>query len=115
MPVPSEIASLIEQLNQELSQCEQLALSGLNLARLILSRFPDNARMIELFAVLTNILLFVEISKRRIQFTVDTISSSNLSPEVIQEAGEDLGEMLGRVLENKILAIRIVTVLESLQ
>ncbi len=115
MSVPSKIASLIEQLNLELSQIEQLAMNGLNLVKLILSRFPDNARMIELFAVLTNILLFVEISMRRIQFTVDTISSPNLSAEVIQEVGEDLSEMLGRALENKMLAGRIVAVLEDLQ
>jgi hypothetical protein len=101
MSVPPEIDSLIERLNQELGQSEQFAINGINLVKLILSRFPDNARMIELFAVLTNVLLFVEITKRRIQFTVDTISSLNLSSEVIQETGEDLSEMLGRVLENK--------------
>jgi hypothetical protein len=115
MSVPPKIADLIEQLNLELSQVEQLAMNGLKLVKLILSRFPDNARMIELFAVLTNVLLFVEISRRRIQFTVDTISSPNLSAEVIQEAGEDLAEMLGRVLENKMLAGRIVAILEDLQ
>jgi hypothetical protein len=115
MSVPPEIVALIEQLNQELKQSEQLAVNGLNLVKSILSRFPDNARMIELFAVLTNVLLFVEISRRRIQFTVDTISSPMLSAEVIQEAGEDLAEMLGRVLENKMLVSRTVAVLEDLQ
>jgi hypothetical protein len=115
MPVPPEIDSLIERLNQELGQSEQLAINGINLVKLILSRFPDNARMIELFAVLTNVLLFVEITRRRIQFTVDTISSPNLSSEVIQEAGEDLSEMLGRVLENKMLTNRTVAILEDLQ
>jgi hypothetical protein len=115
MSVPPEIDSLIERLNQELGQSEQLAINGINLVKLILSRFPDNARMIELFAVLTNVLLFVEITKRRIQFTVDTISSPNLSLEVIQEAGEDLSEMLGRVLENKMLTSKTVAILEDLQ
>jgi hypothetical protein len=115
MSVPPEIDSLIERLNQELSQSEQLAINGINLVKLILSRFPDNARMIELFAVLTNVLLFVEITRRRIQFTVDTISSPNLSSEVLQEAGEDLSEMLGRVLENKMLTSRTVAILEDLQ
>jgi hypothetical protein len=46
---------------------------------------------------------------------VDTISSPTLSAEVIQEAGEDLAEMLGRVLENKMLVSRTVSVLEDLQ
>jgi hypothetical protein len=115
MSVPPEIDSLIERLNQELSQSEQLVINGINLVKLILSRFPDNARMIELFAVLTNVLLFVEITRRRIQFTVDTISSPNLSSEVLQEAGEDLSEMLGRVLENKMLTSRTVAILEDLQ
>jgi hypothetical protein len=115
MPVPPEIDSLVERLNQELGQSEQLAINGINLVKLILSRFPDNARMIELFAVLTNVLLFVEITRRRIQFTVDTISSSNLSLETIQEVGEDLSEMLGRVLENKMLTNRTVAILEDLK
>ncbi|WP_281261718.1 hypothetical protein [Aphanothece hegewaldii] len=34
--------------------------------------------------------------------------------EVIQEAGEDLGELLGRVLETKILVSRAVGILEEL-
>jgi hypothetical protein len=55
MSVPPEIVALIEQLSQELKQSEQLAVNGLNLVKSILSRFPDNARMIELFAVLTNL------------------------------------------------------------
>lgn len=59
--------------------------------------------------------MFVEISRRRIQFTADTVLSANLSTEVVQEAGEDLAEMLGRVLENKMLASQIVAILEDLQ
>lgn len=110
-----EIIALIAQLNQELDQIEQSATDGLKIARLLLSRFPDNARIIELFATLTNALLFVEISRKRIQFTVDTISPHNVAAEVIEEAGEDLAELLGRTLENKILASRARAILEDLQ
>lgn len=56
MEVPPDITSLIEQLQQELSQCEHLSLKGLNTVKQILVRFPDNARMVELFAVLNNVL-----------------------------------------------------------
>lgn len=115
MPVPPEIVALVDQLNQELDEIEQSATNGLNIVRLILSRFPDNARMVELFATFTNTLLFVEISRRRVQFTIDIISPPNVAAETIQEAGEDLSELLGRTLENKMLASRAVAILEELQ
>jgi hypothetical protein len=115
MLIPPKLTALIEQLNLELRQVELLAMNGLDLSRLVLSRFPDNARIIELFATLTNVLLFIEISKRRIQFTVDTFLSSHATADIIQELGEDLAEMLGRVLENKMLTRRVVDILEGLQ
>ena len=68
MPIPSEITALIEQLYQELDETEQEAKEGVSLVRIILSRFPDNVRLIQLFALFNNTLLFVDISKRRIHF-----------------------------------------------
>ena len=43
------------------------------------------------------------------------ISLPNIAAEVIQEGGEDLAELLGRVLESKILVNRVVQILEDLQ
>jgi hypothetical protein len=40
--------------------------------------------------------------------TVDSISPPQIADEVIQSAGEDLGELLGRVLETKMLVSRAV-------
>ncbi len=54
--------------------------------------------------MLNNILLFVEINRGRLQNLVDRISSDDVSTEVVQDAGEDLGLILGRVLEVKMNA-----------
>ncbi len=42
MSIPSEIAVIIERLNQELSQIEQEATEGLNTVRFRLEYFPEN-------------------------------------------------------------------------
>jgi len=115
MTIPPEIIGLIDQLNRELDLIEQSAINGLNIARPILYRFPENAILIGLFATLNNNLLFVDISRRRIQLTIDSISLPDIAVELIQEAGEDLAELLGRTLENKILVSRALAILEGLQ
>ncbi|WP_049858594.1 hypothetical protein [Gloeothece citriformis] len=63
---------------------------------------------------MNNSLLFRDNARRRIQITVDSISPPHIANEVIQEAGEDLGELLGCVLETKILVSRAVKILEDL-
>ncbi len=115
MPIPSEIQNLIERLNQELAETEADATQGLNLVRPILSRFPDNARMIQFFAFFNNILLFVEISRRRIQVARERLEVPDATAEEIQDVGEELGTLLGRVLESKIAVRKINTNLEELQ
>ncbi|MCL1466264.1 hypothetical protein [Argonema galeatum] len=112
--IPSEIQALIDRLNQELAQIEREATEGLNLARPILSRFPDNVILIGSFATLNNALFFVDNSRRRIQITVESISPENVPASVIQEAGEDLAELQGRIMEAKIRVSRIVNRLENL-
>jgi len=114
MTISSEIQALIERLNQELAQIEREATDGLNLATPILSRFPDNVILIGSFATLNNALFFVDNSRRRIQITVESISPENVPASVIQEAGEDLAELQGRILEAKIRVSRIVKRLENL-
>jgi len=98
MPIPLEIQALINQLNQELDQIEAEARLGIDVAQLLLVRFPNNARLTGLFASLNNALFFVDNFRRRIQATVE-ISSIDLSIEAVQETGEDLSEFLGLVLE----------------
>lgn len=78
-------------------------------------RFPDNVTLIGLFATLSNALLFVENSRRRIQITVDSILPENVRSQVIQEAGEDLAELLGRVLDTKMLVNTVMTRLDNLR
>lgn len=115
MPIPPEIQSLIERLNLELEEIEREATEGLNLIRPILSSFPDNVILTQLFASLNNFLLFVEISRRRINITVNRLSSNDVTTAEILEAGEDLGTELGRALEAKISLRRIIARLQELQ
>lgn len=113
MTIPLEISTLINQLNQELERTEQEATAGLNLARAALSRFPDNALLIQFFASLSNILLFVETYKGIVQTTQQRISPADVTDSEIQEAGEDLATLLGRVLEVRINASSLKTFLEN--
>ena len=115
MAIPSEIQALIDRLNQELAQIEREASEGSNIVRSLVLRFPDNVTLIGLFATLSNALLFVENSRRRIQITVESISPENVRSQVIQEAGEDLAELLGIVLETKMLVNTVITRLDNLR
>ncbi len=115
MPIPSKIQTLIERLNQELADTETDATQGINLVRSILSQFPDNARMIQFFAFFNNGLLFVEISRRRIQTSVERLEVPDATAGDIQDVGEELGTLLGRVIEAKISGRQIISILESLQ
>jgi hypothetical protein len=114
MTIPSEILAIITTLNQELHQIEEEATRGLQIIRRLLPLFSDNIVLIQLLATLNNSLLFRDNASRRIQITVDSISPPHVKSEVIQEAGEDLGELLGRVIETKILVSRAVGILEDL-
>lgn len=114
MAIPLEITALIERLNQELSQTEQEAIQGLNLVRHSLSLFPNNILLIQLFAYFTNVLLFVNNSRRRIQIIIEKILAEEVTvDEEIQEAGEDLATLVGVTLEVKIEVERIITRLEN--
>jgi hypothetical protein len=113
MSIPSEIAVIIERLNQELSQIEQEATEGLNTVRVRLEHFPENAALIQVFAILNNYILFVEISRRRIDYARIVLLSETMTNEQIQEAGETLSELLGRVLEAKVIVSRIKNRLDN--
>ncbi|MDJ0633793.1 MAG: restriction endonuclease subunit S [Xenococcaceae cyanobacterium MO_188.B29] len=115
MSTPSEIKKLIERLDRELTFTEQETREGINLLRPLISRFPDNLRLIRFFSLLNNILLFVEISRRRIQAIIERVSISDVTAEEIQESGEDLSSLLGQVLDTKIEVVTTIEVLRKLQ
>ena len=112
MAIPSELQALIERINQELARIEQETTQGLNLVRVRLSLFPNNAILNQYFAYFSTALFFVETSRRQIESTIETISPLEVPNAVVQEAAEDLGSLLGRVLEVKIKVERLITRLE---
>lgn len=114
MTIPAEILSLVEQLAQELERIEEQANKGIAIANQLLERFPDNARLIGLSANLGNVLFFVDSFRNRIENIIQNISGTNVSSEAIQEAGEELSEFWGRILECKMSVNRSVGILEDL-
>ena len=116
MQIPPELDAVIEQLNQELNQAEQEATAGLNLAKAILERFPNNFTLIQVFAYLNSISLLVATDRKRINTIVENLSETDeTTDEEIQETGEILATQLGRVLEAKIAVIEIRNRLNNLQ
>lgn len=114
MPIPTEILPLIDRLNQELDQTEQEATRGLNLVTYRMSILPNNPTLTQFFAFFNNISLFVDNSRGRIENITTRLSIKNVTAEEVQETGEDLAALLGRVLEAKIAVSRIITRLENL-
>ena len=112
MPIPSELIVVIQRLNREFNEIEQKTTDGLNLVRRNLSFFPNNAIMVQYLAYLNAILFSVETYRRQVQTTIEVLSPTDVPAEVIQEAGEDLGTLLGRVLETKTIVSRIIERLE---
>ena len=113
MPIPPEIQALVDQLNLELNQIEQETKEGLNLVRELLSRFFSNAILTQYFAYFNTALIFVETSRGQIQTTVETLSATDVLDEVIQDVGQDLSTLLGRVLEVKLKIVGLVERLEE--
>ena len=114
MPIPSEIQAIIDRLEGELEEIEREITEGLNILRGVMSRFPDNAILVQYFAYLSSLLFFVETSRRQIQETVERLSPANVPIALIQESGEDLSTLLGRVIEGKIRVEPIITFLRGL-
>ncbi len=57
----------------------------------------------------------MEISRRRIQATVERLSAPDILDEEILEAGEDLGTLMGQLIEVQIGGRRILSILEQMQ
>lgn len=115
MAIPLPLQQLIDQLNSELDESEQETIEGLNLVREILSRFPNNALLIQFFAYFNNVLLFVDNYKTQTQNTAELLSVTDVTAEQIREAGEDLSSILGRVIETKIEVKGIINRRQRLQ
>jgi hypothetical protein len=114
MTLPSNLSTLLEQLDNELNILQEDLFQAIKLIRERMNLFPDNIASIQLFAVLNNYDLFVENTKRRIQEILQYLSTKDFLFETdIHEAGEDLSEQLGRILEAKIVIRNIRTRLES--
>ena len=115
MSIPPESELIVKNLNRELDEIEQQAIEGQNLARIVLDKFPNNARLVQFFATFSNSLLFVEVEKRRIRSIIENIALLDVvTDEDIQEVGEDLSTELGKVLETKSLIINLKQRLEDL-
>ena len=115
MTIPPEISRLVEQLTDELDRIEQQANMGLALASQLLERFPNNVTLISLSANVGNGLFFVDSFRSRIKRIIGEISGNGVSIEAIQQAGQDLSEMWGRIFECKMTVSRSVSILEDLQ
>ena len=85
------------------------------MVRQILEQFPNNALLVQFFAYLSSVLLYVETYKRQVDTILEQLSANDVTLTEIQEAGEDLGAILGRVLETKIRVERIIDRWETLR
>lgn len=115
MTIPPEIVRLVKQLVNELNEIEQQAERGLIVARQLLERFPNNARLIGLSTNLGNVLFSVDSFRNRIENIIQKTSGNDVSIDAIQQAGEELSEFWGRIQECKITVNRSVGILEGLQ
>ena len=113
MTLPSNINALIERLNHELENLERELSQSIELIRARINLFPENLILIQLFATFNNYILFAENTRRRINEIERYLGKEDLSDDELQEAGEDLSEQLGRVLEAKIIINNIKKRLEG--
>lgn len=113
MSIPPEITIIIVQLQHELQQIKDQTNQGLALLRPLMRLFPENETLNQFFAYFNTVLFFVVDSERRIQITQEYLT---LNPKtvIIQEAGEDLSHLLGKVLETKMRVEGILQRLEQL-
>ena len=114
MPLPSNFNTLVERINQELNNLDHELYQAIELIRERLILFPGNIISMQLFVTFNNYALFTENTKRRIQEILKYLAvNETLSDRDIQEAGEDLSEQLGRILEAKIIVNNIKIRLEN--
>ncbi len=66
------------------------------------------------FSYFNNVVLFVDIARNKTDSIIELFSREDLTYEAIQEIGEDLGELLGRIIEAKVGVENILKILEEL-
>jgi hypothetical protein len=88
MTIPPEILELAERLIRELDGIEKQTNEGLAMVQKLSSRFPNNVRLVALFASLGNVLFFVNSFRIRIGSAVQEMSGNSISVETIQELEE---------------------------
>lgn len=102
MSISSEIKVIIDRLNEELAEIEQEATRGMKQLSPLLGVFPNNDILVSFLGSLNNSLFLVEIYKKRIEAIVELLLPENVPEEIMQNAGETLGDLLERALESKI-------------
>ena len=103
------IQILAAQVNRELEDLDGKLSLAIEMIRERLNLFGENETSLNLFAVVNNYVLFSQNTKVRIKETLkDFPTDSAPSAEAIQEVGEDLSELLGRVKEANIVIDRII-------
>jgi excinuclease UvrABC helicase subunit UvrB len=107
MTLPPNFNILVEQSEREINNLDTELSQSIQLVRARITLFPDNIISIQLFAILNNYTLFSENTRRRIQETIQYLTTNEMSSQDIQEAGEDLSEQLGRILEAKTVVSNI--------
>ncbi|NJK64451.1 MAG: restriction endonuclease subunit S [Synechococcaceae cyanobacterium SM2_3_1] len=114
METPRELSELLSQIQQELDQIENETSEGLSILRVFLAQgeTEDDVSLVQLYATLSNALLFTEVSRRRINDTVANLQQQ--SDETLQAAGEDLAELLGQIIDTKIVISRMTTIIREL-
>jgi hypothetical protein len=114
MSIPPEIQELINRIELQLQEIELEVSIGVNRLKQVLTQEPENAILIQCFAYLNALLFFIETSKQQIQGAIDNLEPVNVPQNVIFEAGEDLGFLLGRILEERMRLQQISNFLEEL-
>lgn len=114
MPIPEPIQTLIDRLSQKLDEIENEVAQGMELLRTLMSGFSENVILVQYFAYLNAILFFLTTARRQIQTAIDIISPDDVPPEIVREAGEDLGNLLGRVIEEQMRVRQILDFLKGL-
>ena len=114
MSITPEILDLIDRLDRELGEIEQEATEGENILRQLMSLFSNNASLIQFFAYFQTTRFFVVNARRRIDETIEKMSTQQLDSQVLINSGEDLATLLGEVIETKIKSKNLLDRLRDL-
>lgn len=114
MAIPPDLQSTIDRLDDELRQLDRLTLEGIQKLRPILDNFPNSDLLVSFFASFNNVVFLVQLYRRRVQTLVDLLSENRVTMEDVQEIGEELGDLLGRAIETKIVLENTIRRIEEL-